>query len=392
MSQRLISHSPDLQRLREEGYDIELRSGHILVKSVPYVTERREVARGVLISVLTLAGDVTVAPGDHVVMFSGEFPCRSDGTPIESIRHSSEQIQLGSGLVATHRFSNRPTAGPDKDYYEKMMRYINILSGPAAVIDPTATAKVAVFVDSPEDEEVFAYIDTASSEAEIGAINEKLSMEKLAIVGLGGVGSYVLDLVAKTPVKEIHLFDGDLLLQHNAFRSPGAPSVDELRRKPFKVDYFSNRYSAMRRGVIPHAAFIDLSSVEELRPMGFVFLCLDRGISKREVVTKLLEWRTPFVDAGMGIDRREDGLAGVLRVTTATSAKNDHAMARIPFTDARPDADYSRNIQISDLNALVAALTVMRWKKYRGFYHDLHREHHSTYTIDTNALTSEELP
>ena len=35
MSQLLISRSPDLARLREEGYDIEIRSGYLLVKDVP---------------------------------------------------------------------------------------------------------------------------------------------------------------------------------------------------------------------------------------------------------------------------------------------------------------------------------------------------------------------
>ena len=71
----------------------------------------------------------------------------------------------------------------------------------------------------PEDS-VFLYEDTASSHAlDIVAINAKLKPLRIVIVGLGGTGSYVLDFVAKTPVKEIHLFDGDTFLQHNAFRS-----------------------------------------------------------------------------------------------------------------------------------------------------------------------------
>jgi hypothetical protein len=41
---------------------------------------------------------------------------------------------------------------------------------------------------------------------------KKLELGKIAIIGLGGTGSYVLDLAAKTPVKEIHLFDGDKFL------------------------------------------------------------------------------------------------------------------------------------------------------------------------------------
>ncbi len=37
MSHALISRSPDLKRLRDEGYDIEIRSNYLLLSSVPYV-------------------------------------------------------------------------------------------------------------------------------------------------------------------------------------------------------------------------------------------------------------------------------------------------------------------------------------------------------------------
>jgi tRNA A37 threonylcarbamoyladenosine dehydratase len=47
----------------------------------------------------------------------------------------------------------------------------------------------------------------AASRAGITAISARLSMFRIAIVGLGGTGSYVLDLVAKSAVREIHLFD-----------------------------------------------------------------------------------------------------------------------------------------------------------------------------------------
>ncbi|MGD1098111.1 MAG: DUF6791 domain-containing protein, partial [Bryobacteraceae bacterium] len=89
MSQRLISRSHDLKRLRDEGYDLEIRSGHLLVKDVPYVNSRREVKRGILVSTLTLAGDVTTMPDNHVAYFVGDHPCRSDGTEIDQIKNPS---------------------------------------------------------------------------------------------------------------------------------------------------------------------------------------------------------------------------------------------------------------------------------------------------------------
>jgi hypothetical protein len=44
----------------------------------------------------------------------------------------------------------------------------------------------------------------------------------------------------------------------------------------------------------------------------------------------------------------------------------------------------------ADLNALNAAMAVIRWKKLCGFYADLRHEHFSAYTIEGNALISEE--
>ena len=57
MSQQLINRSPDLKKLRDEGYEVEIRSNFLLVKNIPYLNSAKEVKYGVLISELTLAGD-----------------------------------------------------------------------------------------------------------------------------------------------------------------------------------------------------------------------------------------------------------------------------------------------------------------------------------------------
>ena len=80
-------------------------------------------------------------------------------------------------------------------------------------------------------------------------------------------------------------------------------------------------------------------------------------------------------------------------MTTSTADRpNDVDITkRIPFgVDEDGENEYRTNIQIADLNALNAALAVIRWKKMCGFYHDFDHEHHSTYTIDGNLLTNED--
>lgn len=390
MSHRLISRSPDLKRLRDEGYNTAVQSGYLVVRDVPYVNENAEVKHGVLICQLTLAGDVTTQPGTHQMYLMGDYPCHANGAPIEQIRHTSPHQPLVADLIGNHFFSAKPPCGFYSNYYEQVTTYANILGGPAQYLVPGITAKTFPTIVDEEDDSVFNYFDSASSRANIVMATQKLALSAVALVGVGGTGSYVLDLLAKTPIKELHLFDGDVFSQHNAFRAPGAPDVTEFNKGRKKVDYLCEIYSKMRRGIIPHPDMINASNVEQLRGMNFVFLCMDAGNAKRLIVESLEAFGVPFVDVGMGVNLNGDTLDGIVRTTTSTNERRDHLRRRVSLADLPHNGDYNQNIQIADLNALNAALAVIRWKKWCGFYGNSKGEYHSTYTISTNSLLSEE--
>jgi len=392
MSQQLINRSPDLLRLRNEGYNIEIRAGHLLVRDIPYVNSKREIKFGVLVTELKLAGDVTTIPDNHVAMFSGEHPCHKDGSEITRIKHTSDRKQIDSDFAVDHSFSSKPSGGY-KDYYEKMITYIAIISSPAQSIDPNVTAQTfPVFASAVEDDSVFNYVDTASSRAGISVISKKLELARVGIVGMGGTGSYVLDFVAKTPVREIHIFDGDKFSQHNAFRSPGAPSVEDLGKHPSKVEYFREQYSRMHKFIVPNEGYITASNVDQLAGMDFVFLCLDTGSSRKLLLEKLEAFSVPFIDVGMGVQQENGALGGILRITASTMLSREKARKRIPVSEGDYDNVYSQNIQVADLNAITAALAVIKWKKLFGFYRDLENELNCTYTIDGNRIDNEDQP
>lgn len=388
MSQQPIALSKDLQQLREEGYDIGIEAGHLLVRDVPYATASKMVKRGTLVSTLHLAGDVTLPPETHVAYFIGEQPCDANGVPLTRIMAGGGQA-LAAGLTVQHTFSSKPASGRYENYYEKMTTYARILEHEAQAVDANATAKTFAFVPAGEDS-VFEYEDTASSRAKIAALMDKFRSYTIAIVGLGGTGSYILDLVAKTPVREIHLFDGDRFGQHNAFRSPGAPGIEDLRKVQNKATYYRALYARMHKHVIDHPYYIDGASVDELRQMTFVFLCIDRAAARKFIIERLEAFGITFVDVGMGIPRSEGALTGILRVTTSTPDKRSHVRGLVPLADVDVENDYDTNIQIADLNALNAALAVIKWKKLCGFYEDTRHEHHATYTIRANMLVNEE--
>ena len=393
MSRTPINRSPDLRQLEEDGYELEIIAGNLVLHSIPYVNSKGKIRCGKLVSTLDLADDKTVPPGTHVCMFAGELPCDRNGNKLRHLDHGAGNQKISDEITINWSFSCKPKpAGKYTDYYHKMTTYVAMISAHAEQLDPSATARTFQVIESGEGDSPFNYIDNASGRAGITAHSKKLGLAKIAIVGLGGTGSYVLDLVVKTPVLEIHTYDGDWFVQHNAFRSPGAASAQDLRARQHKVDYFLSKYAPMRRGIVPHPVYVDESNVEDLCGFDFVFLCMDGRPGKEAVIRKLEEFGVPFIDTGMGIENSDDGLRGVLRVTTSTPECREHVWEkqRIPLTNGGVENIYASNIQLADLNALNAALAVIRWKKYFGFYADLEGEHFTTYTVDGNAMTNED--
>lgn len=353
---------------------------------------------GFLATTLELAGDQTVRPDIHVVWFIGEtvddFPCSSEGIRLDRLIHQPGPYDLGQGLVATCGFSQRPANARNdyEDYYEKMSTYVGMLQAEAQAIKGDISYKDHPPIESGDDDSVFRYQDSATTRARIGAVVDKIRGQRIAIVGLGGSGSYVLDAVAKTPVAEIHLFDDDTLLTHNAFRSPGAATLEQLNAQPLKVNHHQQTYDAMHKHVVAHPKRITADNVSELIGFDFVFVSVDASPEKRAMFEALQVAGVAFVDTGMGIYQTGSSIGGLVRTSLSAPNQEDPAwMTRSGETSFSDDGedDYRQNIQIAELNMLNAALAVIAWKKHFGFYLDFEYERTSNYAIDGNHLLNE---
>lgn len=387
MSHRPINHSDDLSRLREEGYSIHIVGGYVVMRDVPFVDAEGRIGTGAIASVPKLAGDKIVGATDHTVLFAGGTPHDISGKPVQS--HSNVSIGLGNGFVAKLKYSRKPPGGY-KDYRHLMTTYAALFAGPAQAIDPNSNPRV--YRTPPDDADyVFNYLDTASSRAEIEDIVQRLAGERVAIIGLGGTGSYILDFVSKTPVQEIRTFDADIYYTHNAFRSPAPPTIEELREAPLKVYRHAETYGKMHRRIVPHPVMLDESNVHLLEGITFAFVTIDKAPAKRAIVRKLEEMNVAFIDCGMGVVLSEGALGGLVRTTTSTPENREHVHDRVPFAETEEDV-YASNIQIAELNALNAVSAVLKWKKLRGVYHDSKHEMHSLFTISSNSITNAETP
>lgn len=390
MSHQLFDHNEDLRQLRDEGYCVSVvGGGNLVVRDVPYLAAGRVVKTdGVLICKLNLNGDIVNKPDVHWLKFAGEMPHGVDGKPIHGLGAAASPETFSDDLKSTYQLSCMPKTGMYGSYAKKIKTYIAYLLGPARQIDPSVTPLTKRIVEPEDDTSPFMYLDTASARAEIEAISAKLAVERVAIVGLGGTGAYVLDFLSKTPVNEIHLYDGDILSSHNAFRAPGAASKDELHAFPFKAEYFKAKYSVLHKRIFAHPEYIKLANVEQLRNMQCVFVCMDANPVKRSIVERLESFGGTFIDTGMGLTATNGMISGILRATTSQPDNRGNARAQMPFATTDGADVYEKNIQVADLNALNAILAVMKWKKLRGFYYDSAHEWQILFATRSNLITS----
>ncbi|MGN1158330.1 MAG: ThiF family adenylyltransferase [Agathobacter sp.] len=385
MSEKVISLNADLKRLQDEGYELEVRVGCAIVHNIPYLDSHGTVQRGIFVSPLEMSGDQVKYRKNackHIMYFHGTIPYRKNGEPLPGILLNQNKHSFG-GIETDMEFSNKPD-GDYNDYYEKFTRYIQILSAEAQAVNPTVTAATFKKVVSSDDS-VFHYADTNASRAAISDITDKLNNYKVGIIGLGGTGSYLLDQVAKTPVSEIHLYDGDVFCQHNAFRAPGAPAKEFFEQQPYKADYFKSIYGNMHRYIFAHPYNLDEGNVSELGALDFVFIAMDSGNCKRVIVDYLQSHSISFIDTGIDITRVDTSLIGMTRATLAVNGNTQVANRHISFEEADKDL-YASNIQTAELNAFCALTAVFKWKQALGFYLDNVHLNNCVYTTNDGEI------
>jgi hypothetical protein len=372
----LASRNPDLQRLLEKGYALAVDTNYLVVRDIPYLDATRHLRWGAIVAKLVFEDEITVRPEDHQVLWAGPRPYGLDGQVIRGLGGGDAQLALSercSDVVVQQRFSHKlKDDGQPRayvDHFEKIESYVAMISGPAM---QRFNASPYTFHDYEEESpnSVFKLRDTLTSRAEITDLAKLFENDVVAIIGLGGSGGYVLDFMVKTPVREIRGFDPDNFFVHNAFRSPGRLDMEEggELRQP-KAEVYRKRYENFRHGIAIKPLFIDESSSVEVDGVTFAFVCVDKGSSRKRIFDLLIAKNIPFIDVGMGLKRSTGPISGTVRTTYFPQDTGQAVRDKgyVQETDL-PDDIYKSNIQIAELNALNAALAVIRFKQIRGFY------------------------
>ncbi|WP_414617326.1 ThiF family adenylyltransferase [Yersinia intermedia] len=373
MFQKLVSHNDDLKKLVQKGYAVSFDEGYLIVRDIPYLNQMKELCQAAFVCKMVFTDLNNVTQEDHQVYFSGSSPYDINGELITNLQDRQCSLTLDSAfsdVIVQRQFSNKPYKGGVyslfNDFFEKIESYTAIISGPAMevfdVTPYTFKADESVIINS-----VFKVHDTLTSRAGISDLSNKFKDDVIALIGLGGTGSYLLDFIVRTPVKEIIAFDFDNYHVHNSFRSPGKLELTDFNKN--KSEVYFNRYENFRHGL----KFINKKFGADCEPdianVNFAFVCVDDGESRKEIFNLLLKSKIPFIDVGMGLNRKNDFLTGLIRTTLYPQEHAQEIIDKGISDLSKPQENlYSTNIQIGELNALNASFAVIKYKQFKGFY------------------------
>ena len=232
----------------------------------------------------------------------------------------------------------------------------------------------------------FKFPNTYEGRSGVASIQDRIRGQSIAIIGLGGTGAYVLDMIAKTPVGKIHIVDDDYVDWHNFMRAPGAPteeeigSLMEIKKRGTdcfgKVDYYDFKYASLREGIHAHTLRLDsapkCNEFFSKHHIDYAFVCIDQDenneLPRQDVVySALSEAGIPFVDSGICISLDNDAVSGAV-TTSAYSAGSLEWKTGVPNSFLNNKGLGYRNMQLPEVNALAASLAVMEWRRQTGQY------------------------
>lgn len=155
---------------------------------------------------------------------------------------------------------------------------------------------------------------------------EILRQRTVLVVGLGGVGSFCVEALARTGIGHLILVDADVFEDSNRNRQLGA-TLETIGQK--KTDVLKQRVLSITEAQVDtHDFFYDQTKDEELfsQPIDFVCDCIDSITSKQDLIQACIQRQIPFLSC-MGMGRRIDPTQ--LHVLELEKTSNDPLAKRL---------------------------------------------------------------
>jgi molybdopterin/thiamine biosynthesis adenylyltransferase len=365
--QALASRNRFIDDLLKLGFDVAFVNAHLVIFGVPCLDGAGNLQHLDLITPLDLREQYLIdRPSDHKMWIAGALPHNLDGSRVAA-GVGQEPRKVSEEISANNFLSNKPPRGHYESIEEKVRQYLDLIVPPALEKFRDASPLRALRKQMESTISPLIFPDSLSARDGVLELSHRLLKLKVAIVGCGGTGAYMLDFLAKTHIEQIHLYDDDIVHVHTLFRLPGV--YGERHLGSMKVDALSDVYGKFHRGIRPHVERISEANLGSLSAFDYVFVSVDDGPSRRLICRACDNSNVPFVDVGMGLNKGSNGLYGFVR--TAGGERGD--FPKLDGTSYLPhenpiDHEYRRQPQIAELNALNASMAVIRFKQHIGFF------------------------
>ena len=360
------------QSAEARGWLIEVGNNRISLSEVPYRQEAGGTGR-CQITVDTQDDGLTMITPSH----------------IKNARHAATLSGVSGGRA--YQANGEPvgnvlwTDGADRCVISIMPdagEYMNAWH--ALIVYATSVASPAGREEQEQVERIFEFEIEGEDSRDMRVWRDRARGQKIEVVGLGGVGLWILDLMSKTYVSEISIWDGDEIEGRNLLRSPGWASQEAIGKN--KAEHFGGHYQRVRKGISIHPEYWQQDIHENVfDESSFVFIAVDKADVRTALCETLVQKKIPFIDVGMGIELEEGRVRGSCQVFYSGEVPGRWRNA-IPTAEGADGAKAYYDLQLADLGALNAALAVGVWRRHIGQYGEEEKDWLTRYSIEENDL------
>ena len=210
------------------------------------------------------------------------------------------------------------------------------------------------------------------------------AQERVAIVGLGGVGAWIADSVVKADPREVHGWDYDCIEPKNILRMPGGldPNIWIGRQK---ADWFQETYSLIHTNVHGHNVKVLRENAQEvIEKCTFAFVAVDDAHDRMTVCDALANAGIPFVVVGLSPVRKDKRVRVSMRIVTAHVGVSSWREA-IPQVGQAGQDDYG-SLDLPDVYSMAAGWAIQSWRKMRGQFWQEKRDECLHYSASDQCL------
>ena len=360
------------QSAEARGWQIEVSKNRISLSEVPYRQESGD-AGLCRISVDTQDDGLTMKAPEHsgnahhaatLTGVSGARAYQANGEPVGNVLWSDGTNECVISIM--------PDSGDYVDAWHALVVYATSVTGPAGR------------AEREQVERLFEFNIEGENYRDMKEWRDRAGGQKIAIVGLGGVGLWILDLMSKTYVSEIRIWDGDEIEGRNLLRAPGWASKDAIGTN--KAEYFGQHYQRFRKGISIHPEYWQPGEhANVFDEMDFVFMAVDKADVRAALCETLEQRGIPFVDVGMGVELHQGRVRGSCQVFYSGEDPGRWRVG-IPTAEGTEGAKAYYDLQLADLGALNAALAVGMWRRHTEQYEEEERNWLIRYLIEENDL------